>query len=418
MRVLVVSTSNFAGGAARAAYRLHQGLKSIKVESKMLVQLQQGDDQSVLGLSSSSGIAQINNGIRLSLDQMPLKLYRNRLNGNFSLQWLPDIATSKIRTMKPDVVNLHWINNGFIQIESLRKFGKPIVWTLHDMWPFTGGCYYSSNCDRYRQACGSCPLLSSVKDKDLSRWIWHRKIKAWKDLNLTVVSPSNWLADCAQSSSIFSSTRVEAIPNGINTNIYRPINKQLAREILGLPKDKYLILFGALKATSNRRKGFHLLQSALKNLSKSRIRDKLELVIFGSSQPENQPNFGFNTHYMGLLNDDISLCLMYSAADTFILPSIQENLSNTVMEALSCGVPSIAFNIGGMPEMIEHLQNGYLAQPFEVEDLAKGIVWVLENHERYQKLSFYARKKVEQQFTQEIQANRYTSLFSELIDEN
>ncbi|HBK62697.1 MAG TPA: glycosyl transferase, partial [Cyanobacteria bacterium UBA11166] len=312
-------------------------------------------------------------------------------------------------------INLHWINQGYTQIETLAKFKQPLVWSLHDMWAFTGGCHYNKDCDRYTISCGACPQLGSTKDWDISRWVWQRKTKAWKNLNLTVVALSSWLANCARESSLFQDLPIEVIPNGINSNKYRPINQQIAREVLNLPQDKQLILFGSLKATSDKRKGFHLLQPALQDLSKSGWYNRLELVIFGAERPENPPEFGFNTHYLGTLSDDLSLALVYSAANVFVLPSVQDNLPNTIMEAIACGTPCVAFNIGGMPDLIEHQQNGYLAQPYKIEDLAQGIAWVLENEERHQKLSFRAREKVEQEFTQEIQGSRYVSLFTQVL---
>jgi glycosyltransferase involved in cell wall biosynthesis len=183
-----------------------------------------------------------------------------------------------------------------------------------------------------------------------------------------------------------------------------------------LPQDKQLILFGSLKATGDKRKGFHLLQPALRDLSKSGWQDRLELVIFGASEPDNPPDFGLKAHYLGTFSDDLSLALVYSAADVFVLPSTQENLANTVMEAIACGTPCVAFNIGGMPDMIEHQKNGYLAQAYKNEDLAQGIAWVLENEERHQKLSHRACEKAQQEFTVEIQARRYLSIFTEICD--
>jgi glycosyltransferase involved in cell wall biosynthesis len=206
------------------------------------------------------------------------------------------------------------------------------------------------------------------------------------------------------------------IPNGLDTERYKPVNRNTARELLNLPQDRQLVLFGAINATSAHRKGFHLLQPALQSLCKSSWHDKIELVVFGSSQPVAHTDFGFETHYLGKLSDDISMALVYAAADVFLAPSIQDNLPNTVMEALACGTPCVAFKIGGMPEMIEHHKNGYLAQPFEVEDLAQGIAWVLENEERHHKLGDRAREKVKQEFTLEIPARRYASLFKEILD--
>jgi len=413
MNVLLVSTYDIEGGAARAAYRLHQGLQGKGISSKMLVQDKSSNDVTVFAPKTrlDQGIARA----RLTLDALPLKFYRKRDSSTFSLQWLPDGIVPKITQLEPDVINLHWIGEAFLQAEAIAKFDKPLVWTLHDMWAFTGGCHYNQDCDRYTASCGACPQLGSSKDWDLSRWVWQRKAKTWKDLNLTIVCPSSWLAECARTSSLFKDVPVEVIPYGLDTGKYKPLNRQVARELLHLPQDKQLVLFGALKATSDKRKGFHLLQPALQDLSKSGWQEGLELVIFGSSAPDKPLDLGFKTHYLGTLSDDLSLALVYSAADVFVLPSTQDNLPNTVLEAIACGTPCVAFNIGGMPDMIEHQKNGYLAQPYKIEDLAQGIAWVLENKERHRKLGDRAREKAEQEFTLEIQARRYLSLFTEIL---
>jgi len=414
MNVLLVSTYDIEGGAARAAYRLHQGLQGKGISSKMLVQDKSSNDVTVFAPKTrlDQGIARA----RLTLDALPLKFYRKRDSSTFSLQWLPDGILPKITPLESDVINLHWIGEAFLQAEAIAKFDKPLVWTLHDMWTFTGGCHYNQDCDRYTASCGACPQLGSSKDWDLSRWVWQRKAKAWRNLNLTIVALSSWLAKCATSSSLFQDMRVELIPNGLDTERYKPINRHVARDLLNLPQDKQLILFGSLKATGDKRKGFHLLQPALRDLSKSGWQDRLELVIFGASEPDNPPDFGLKAHYLGTFSDDLSLALVYSAADVFVLPSTQENLANTVMEAIACGTPCVAFNIGGMPDMIEHQKNGYLAQAYKNEDLAQGITWVLENEERHQKLSHRAREKAQQEFTLEIQARRYLSIFTEICD--
>ncbi|MCM0592910.1 MAG: glycosyltransferase family 4 protein [Gloeotrichia echinulata DEX184] len=412
MKALLINTSDIQGGAARAAYRLHQGLQDIGVNSQMLVHEKSSDDKTVFApkIALFQGIARA----KKTVDALPLKLYPQRSNTTYSLQWVSDTIVPKVNQINPDIINLHWINAGFMQIETLAKLKRPLVWTLHDMWAFTGGCHYSGDCEGYLKSCGGCPQLGSSKNWDLSNWISQRKAKAWRDLNLTIVTPSTWLSNCARSSSLFKDLQIVAIPNGVDTERYRPINKSIARELLNLPQDKQLILFGALEATSNTRKGFHLLKPALEDLSKSGWKDRLELAVFGASQPENPPDFGLKAHYLGTCNDDISLALVYSAADVFVLPSTEENLANTVMEAIACATPCVAFNIGGTSDMIEHEINGYLAQPFKVEDLAQGIAWVLENPERYEKLSYHAREKAEQEFTQEIQARRYLSIFKSL----
>jgi glycosyltransferase involved in cell wall biosynthesis len=416
LKTLSLSTFDNQGGAARATYRLHQGLEQIGVESWILCQSKFSQDTKVVGGKTSSGIEQIKTGFRLTLDQLPLKLYRQKSKQLFSPHWLSSKPHQQIAKLNPDIINLHWISAGYLQIETLARFSQPLVWTLHDMWSFTGGCHYNQSCNKFTATCGTCPLLGSSKEGDLSRHIWQRKQKSWKDLNLTIVTPSQWLGDSAKASSLFGDRRVEVIPYGLDTEIYRPIEQSTARKLLQLPQDKQLVLFLSLNATSDQRKGFHLLQPALQQLSHSAGQDQLELMVVGASAPENPPELGFKAHYLGILEDDLTLALAYSAADVFVAPSLQDNLPNTVLEAIACGTPCVAFDIGGMPDMIDHQQNGYLAKPFVIEDLTEGIRWVLADSSRLKNLGHSARTKAEQEFALKIQARRYQKLYQEILD--
>lgn len=414
MKALLVNTSDIRGGAAKAAYRLHQGLQREGIASQFLAQNKASSDPTVMAPKTT--VAKSVSSSRVAFDALPLKLYKARQTQKvFSLQWLPERNASRIKALDPDIVNLHWTGDAFLRIETLAKLKRPLVLTLHDMWAFTGGCHYSGECDRYTTSCGQCPQLGSSNSTDLSRWVWQRKAKSWKDLDITVVALSSWLAKCAKSSSLFQEVRTEIIPNGLDTELYRPIDKTTARSLLGLPSDKKLILFASINATSDERKGFHLLKSALEQLGQSQWRETIELVVLGARKPSKPPELGFCIHYLDTLNDDLSMAVAYSAADVFVLPSIQENLSNTILEASACGTPCVAFNIGGMPDMISPMINGYLAKPYEVDDLAKGLIWIIENEERAEKLSFNARERIEQDYTMAIQAKRYTSLFEELM---
>jgi glycosyltransferase involved in cell wall biosynthesis len=413
MNVLLLSAFDTEGGASRSTYRLHQGLHKIGIHSKMLVQEKFSNDTTVIAPKTrlEQGIAKA----RLTFDAYPLKQYTSRSETSFSPQWLPDTTLNRISQISPDLVNLHWINAAFMRIETISKLKRPLVWTLHDMWAFSGGCHYNETCDRYTSSCGSCPQLGSQKDTDLSHWVWKRKLRAWQTLDLTVVTPSKWLSQCVKASSLLKKTRVEVIPYGLDTDIYRPINQSTARELLNLPQDKHLVLFGALQATGDKRKGFHLLQPALVDLSRNGWGDKIELVVLGASRSNTSPEFGFKSHYLGTLKDDLSISLVYAAADVFVAPSVQDNLPNTVLEAIACGTPCVAFNTGGIPDMIEHQRNGYLAEPFRISDLAQGIVWVLEDEERYARLAHRSREKAEQEFVLTLQAKRYESLFTQIL---
>ena len=411
MKVLHINKTDAKGGAARAAYRLHKTLIERGVDSQMLVLNKLGDDPTVIGARSKLGRGW--GEIRPTLDMLPLELYRQRDRVPYSPHWLPSKIDRLVESYNPDLVNLHWIG-GYFPVETLAKFKRPIVWTLHDMWAFTGGCHYTQECDRYLDACGRCPILQSDRDYDLSRWLWQRKAKAWQGIDLNIVTPSNWMAKCAQASSLLKDFPVRAIANGLNIDQYKPVDCQQARDWLGLPQDKQIVLFGALSATSDRRKGFHLLLPALQKLQHY-YPGPVELVVFGSSQPSTPPDFGFKAHYLGQLHDDISLALVYAAADVFVAASVQDNLPNTAVEALACGTPCAAFNIGGIPDIIDHQQNGYLAKPYDTRDLAQGIAWILEDTTRWQNLTLNAVAKVKQEFTVELQAEKYHQLYREIL---
>ena len=414
IKPLLVSTSDIFGGAARAAYRLHQGLLSLELDSQIFVQNKLTDDYTVIN-SYNNEIEKVIVKARPTLDTLPTIFYSKKQQTPFHTQLLPNNSHQKINQLNADIVNLHWITAGFISIASLSKIKAPLVWTLHDMWAFTGGCHYNGDCLSYTESCGSCPQLGSNSNSDLSRQIWKKKHHSWQDLNLTIVTPSHWLADCAKKSSLFQNYRIETIPNGIDKNTYKPIEKKIAQNILNLPQDKKLILFGAVDATSQERKGFQYLISALEKLRHLENDDNFDLIVFGASEPSDNSDFPFKTNYLGKLNDDISLAILYSAVDVFVAPSIQDNLPNTVMEALACGVPCVAFKIGGMGDMIEHQHNGYLAKPLEMSDLAQGIIWVLENDDRHHKLSENARKTVEDKFTLKHQASKYLELYNSIL---
>jgi glycosyltransferase involved in cell wall biosynthesis len=415
MKVLILSTGE-RDGAGRATCRLHEGLQNLGLDAQVLIQHKLSNDPRILGPQTNldKTIAKLNLSYRL--DSLPLSFYHRSSHSPFSLQWLPGSILDRTIEQNPDIINLHWICQGYVSIETMSKFKQPIVLTLHDMWAFTGGCHYSQTCNRYQDACGACPQLNSDRDYDLSRWVWQRKAKAWKHKSPTVVVLSKWMAKCAQSSSLLQNRRIELIPNGLNINIYKPIDKLVARQILNLPLDKQLILFGTTLGTTDPRKGFHLLEPALKKLSASGWTDRLDAVIFGPALLDNQSEIcGFRYHALGTLTDEILISILYSAVDVVVAPSVQDNLPNIVMETLACGTPCVAFNIGGLPDLIEHQKNGYLANPFDVEDLAQGIAWVLENQSRHQNLCNYAREKAEREFSLDLQAKRYQSLFDELV---
>ncbi len=411
---LIVNTYDNLGGAARAAYRLHKGLQALSVDSRMLVCEKFSDDPTVF-CPERKRYNKVLVKLRSVIDPQPVNsLYPGRIQIPYSLNWLPERYHFLAGNAKCNIINLHWISAGFLRIESLKKFNAPIVWTIHDMWPFTGGCHYNQDCTEFHGSCGACPLLKSTRKFDLSRWVWKRKAKAWKDLNLTIVSPSRWLAEQAKKSSLFGGRRIVCIPNGLDTHVFKPVKKEFAREVLNIPKNKQLILFGCANAVSDKRKGFSHLVRAFSHLRHSSADLDIELVVFGSSQPEESTDLGFKTHYLGFLHDDTTLSFAYAAADIFVASSEQDNLPNTVMESLACGTPCAAFNIGGMPDMIDHKGNGYLAKPFDPEDLANGILWVLNKGKKTKELSVHSRYKAINEFDFRLQAQRYLELYNQV----
>lgn len=415
LNLLMLNTYDNAGGAAIATYRLHRGLRSIGINSRLMVSYKGTDDPTVVGRGPQTGLQKVITLLYSRRDERITRYYRAKGSGEFSPARCPDQLVPRVSAFNPDIVHLFWVNSGFMKIETLRQFKSPIVWTLHDMWPFTGGCHYDAECGKFRQSCGKCPILDSGSEHDLSRQVWERKKKSWRDVPIVVVATSRWLADMARSSSLFKDQRIEVIPNGIDTEKYKPLDKQAARQAYGLPQDKHLVLFSAMGATTDKRKGNQFLVPALKKLALAGWEGNTELVVIGESAPVNPPDLGMKIHYMGYLHDEISQILLYSAADVTVAPSMQENLSNTVMESLACGTPVVAFNIGGMPDMIDHQGSGYLASPFASDDLAAGIMWVLENNERHAMLSRQARKTVLERYALKTVANQYQALYQDIL---
>lgn len=407
MKPLILSTTDIEGGAARAANRLHQGFQQIGTPSQMLVRGRFSRDHSVI--AEKSPLTKLGP----HMNGLPLRRYPKR-NRMISPQWFPDAIAKRVAQINPDVVNMHWVCNGYLKIETLAQLKKPLVWTLQDMWPMTGGCHYSEDCDRYQKSCGQCPQLASNHEADLSRQIWQRKQKAWKDIDLTIVTPSQWMADCVKASSLLGDRRVEVIPFCLDTQVYRPLDLQFARDALGLPQDKQIVLFGALAATADQRKGFHLLVPALQALSQLGLSDRVELAVFGASAPDKPIDLGFKAHYLGSFQDDLSLAMIYSAADVMIVPSLQESFGQTVSEALACGTPVVAFNATGPKDIVDHQINGYLVQPYDIQDLFQGIAWVLDDPVRLLQLKAQAREKAERAFPLDLQARLYLKLFEEL----
>jgi glycosyltransferase involved in cell wall biosynthesis len=315
------------------------------------------------------------------------------------------------------VINLHWINAGFLNLGMIGRIRQPVVWTLHDMWPFTGVCHYSDGCRKFRDTCGACPMLESDRASDLSRWNWRRKRDSIGKMDLTIVTPSRWLAGLAGESRILGPVPVEVIPNGVDIDVFRPAPKTAVRKLLGLDRDKKVVLFGGAHALTDPRKGARFLSHALEIIKNRAPETPLQVLVFGAEIPETGLTFHFETRYLGFIRDERLLAQMYAAADVYVTPPTEENLANTVIEALACGTPTVAFDVGGMAEMVLHGKNGYLARASDATDLARGIQWALESTGRLKRLSREARETAIRNFDILESARRYHLLFEKLAFE-
>lgn len=375
MKVIQLSATDRVGGAGIAAYRLHQGLQGIGIDSHMLVMRKATTDPTVYRLSDYFGrIARLRRRLaQRSHKRALINNPRQPDSAYWSFNDQPYPIAEVINTLQADVVHLHWVSDNFVPIQEIAKIHAPIVWTLHDMWAFTGGCHYAGNCVRYQTGCGNCPQLLQPKPKDITYQMCQQKTQAWIDQKMNIISPSHWLATCARDSYILGDKSIQVIPNAMDTDLFKPLDRHSARAAFNLPYDKKLVLFGAFGGTQDPRKGFDYLRTALRNLPED---NNIELVVFGAEQPQDL-DVNLPVHQVGRLQDNVSMALLYSACDVFVLPSMQDNLPNTLLEALACGTPCVGFDTGGVADLIQHQVNGYLAPLRDVDELASGIKWVL-----------------------------------------
>lgn len=417
MKVLFVNTNDISGGAARAAMRIMRGVQQSGVEAQMFVKDKYSKSPDVIPLSTYTP----SSNWLLYIFKWVIQKFKNRYH---MFKWHPykrtklNVFMSDLRytdihgalqKLDYDIVHLHWINNRFLDIRELAKIHKPIVWTLHDSWPFCGVCHVPYDCKNYQTRCGACPMLGSKEVQDLAYEIFEKKLAIYQNLNLHIVTPSKWLCECTKKSALFGRFPIQVIPNCIDTDLFRPLDKAETRSKLGLSLQKKYLLFGAMHATTDRNKGFKMLLSAIKCLSCTDV----ELIIYGTDEKLEQYLIPIPYRVMGYIRNDEEMAQLYNVADVTIVPSLSENLSNTIMESLSCGTPVVAFNIGGNSDMIDHQQNGYLAEEKNAEDLANGIQWCL-NKNADGKLSSGAREKVMKTFSTSIVAEQYKNLYRTL----
>lgn len=414
MKVVHINRGDAGGGASVAALRIHRSLLRAGVDSHILVQEQKRNEKNEHAAGSGFWY-EMKCFWRFALERL-LFLPNEKekaLRFAFSPANTGQSLVNNPVVQEADIIHLHWINQGFLSLDGLDelfKLGKPIVWTLHDMWPFTGGCHYAGNCLEFNERCGFCPLLKKPSATDASAKIYLRKKDLFKGVNISIVTCSKWLGSLASSSSLMRNMPVMSIPNPIDTNYYTILDRVQCRKDLGLPLNKSLLLFGAANIL-DARKGYRYLYEALTILNDSfpSIAHNIELVVFGKLNDDTRDLFPFKTHTMQFVSDPMTLVKLYNACNMFILPSLQDNLPNTVVECLSCGTPVVGFRIGGVPEMIEHNRTGFLAEVKNSLSLANGInsVLFMNNPEQRQIVRDFAVKR----YNEKLIAHRYLEVY-------
>lgn len=434
IHVLSVSTSDKGGGAAHAAYRIHKGVGAYGVDSQMFVKNKRLSDSNICSLSNFVPKNLIYKAFDWCVGKIKNKIQHYRWNRypNQDIYFKSDLRGTCIygafQKQKFDILHLHWINGRFLDLQELRNVDKPIVWTLHDSWPFCGVCHYFLDCDGYQHQCGNCPQLGSHDAQDLSHKVWKQKEKIYKNLDLHIVAPSRWLADCARKSCLFGDLDIRVIPNCLNTEQFHPMSsdeiestfrylpntflKDFRGKTLSMESRKPYILYGAVNAATDKIKGLEYLVAALKELDAKGF--CANMIVFGADKANLQLSFSnISVTFVGFINDISVLVALYSMSDIMVVPSQSENLSYAIMESLACGTPVVAFDIGGNSDMVEHKQNGYLAQRKDSADLAYGIEWCLrsnaDNH-----MSFNARSKVCECYSIDVVAQQYVNLYNQV----
>ncbi len=417
MRILIINTSENTGGAAVATGRLTEALNNNGIKTQMLVREKSTDSSFVVTLPHK----------HLTKWHFVLERFAVYVNLCFSKNhlWEIDIAsagtdiTNLPEFKYADVVHLSWINQGMLSLNGIKKIiesGKPIVWTMHDLWPASSICHYARGCENFINGCNNCKLLpNGGGKKDLSYKVWQKKKEIYSHSDIHFVTCSRWLENQAKQSGLLYGLSLTAIPNPIDTNVFRPIDKEKSKQRLGISPDKKIVLFAAQKVTDER-KGARYLIDAINNISSldTETTKNIEVALLGGNADELASQLQLPSHNLGYISGDSNLAAIYNAADVFVLPSMEDNLPNTLMEALACGVPCAGFNVGGIPEMIDHKINGYVAEAGNAEDLANGLRWILTEADNKQ-LSHNAVEKVNREYSQASVAARYVEVYSNAI---
>jgi glycosyltransferase involved in cell wall biosynthesis len=427
VKVVHVNSYDRSGGAARAAYRLHEGLRNLGVDSGMFVLHKDTDDSSVTTYNPPANLTvRLGRVLRRKAIARDVRRYQRARPGvanardprwNFSDDRAAFGRDPWSRFPGCDIIHLHWVV-GFLDYREF--FGRiperhPVAWTLHDMNPFTGGCHWACDCERFAQQCGACPLLASQSVRDLSHRIWQRKQDSFSRLpssQLHIITPSHWLCQQASRSSLLSRFPISVIPYGLDTELFAPREKRIAREILKLPPKAKVVLFVA-DGVHLPRKGFELLKQALVDLLNTR-----DLYLVSMGRTDNRALGDLSHVHIDYLRHEGVLSCVYSAADVFVAPSLEDNLPNTVLEAISCGVPVVGFAVGGIPDAVRPGITGLLAPRGDIGALRNAILELVEDEARRSQMSANCRSVAVEEYSLEVQAREYLRLYEEMLIAN
>lgn len=416
MRVLIVNTSERTGGAAVAANRLTEALNNNGVKAKMLVRDKQTDHITTAALPASWRLRW-----HFLWERFFIWMHNGFRKENLFVVDIAIAGTDITRLpefKEADIIHLHWINQGMLSLKNIKKIlasGKPVVWTMHDMWPCTGICHHARECKQFHHHCGQCGQLLFPKDKDLSHQVFLKKQQVYKTAPIHFITCSHWLEELARKSYLLYGHPVCTIHNALNESLFKPADKLSARKQTGLPEGKKLILFGAVK-TTDKRKGIDYFVEACNLLAQEYpvLKEKVGIVVFGNHADELQTLLPFPVYSLGYICSEREMANVYNAVDMYATPSLEENLPNTIAESMACGTPCVGFHIGGIPEMIDHLNNGYVAEYRNTEDFARGIHWILEEADTAT-LSKAARQKAITSYGENHVANQHIQLYEQLM---
>ncbi len=411
MKIVHISHSDIIGGASRAAYRIHKMLLKNSIDTSMLVNIKSSSDPTVF--STDSKIEKLVNKWKQHLRFPINKILNSKLHGMHSPSIMPSKFLKKINSYNADIVHLHWVQGEMLSIKDISKINKPLIWTFHDMWPFCGCEHYAYN-DRYIEG-----YTSNNRSKnepryfDINRWRWSQKVKSFTK-PIQIISPSKWMTDCIKKSYLMKNWPIETISFPIDTSVWRPKEKYLIRKQLNLEQNSKIIIFGAIGGKKDERKGYAILESALKYLKNISSFNNFIIITFGGDTKKIFYENGFKIYNFGIIDNDEFLRKLYSCSDVFAIPSKLEAFGQTALEANASGTPVVCFNKTGVSDIIEHKKTGYIAEYLNEKDFATGIEWILKNSTETN-FDDNCVNRVENLFSEEVIIKKYRNIYNNLL---